>query len=249
MCVSWLISMCTMTHIYEYHKSLTISVVLEIWLFLVSFPSCVPCLIPVCVMSHSYVSHDSLLRLSWLIPMCDVNHLYVYHDPHLCAPWLMNHQCRSRDMVSFKKKKSICMPGLIFVCVPHHSLTHIYVYNDSHLWVWRISYVCHDSHLSVECVMDQSFIDVISQQNKNMSIWKRKRNSSSAHVFTHTHSHTYTPTHTHTHTHMYTHSAYCKSIQNRTRIKPVKLLRILVPQEFSILLIPQNNSSKHCSKE
>ena len=196
-------------------------------------------------MSHSYVSHDSLLRLPWLTPMCDGNHLYVYHDPHLCVPWLMNHQCRSRDMTFFKKQKEHLYAGThICVCAPS--------FNDSHLCVqWRtfmsISYVCHDSHLSVECVMDQSFKDVISQQ-KNMSIWKRKRNSSSAYEFTHTHSQT--NTHTHTHTHIYVHTfRHYKSNQNWTRVKRVQLLRILVPQEISILLRPQNNSSKHCTKE
>jgi len=181
----------------------------------VCFPSYVPCLIPVCAMSHSYVSHDSLLRLPWLIPMCDVNHFYVYHDPHLCVPRLMNHQCCFRDMISFKKKRSIGMPGLIFVCVAHHSMTHIYVYNDSYLWVWRNSYVCHESHLSVECVMDQSFKDVISQPQ----IWAFERGKGTVHLpmYLRTHTLTYTYAFAHAHTHICTH---IPPTANRIKIEP-----------------------------
>ena len=200
---------------------------------------CVPCLIPTWAMTLSYVCHDSFLCGTWIICMCTMTHIYVYHDSWTISVVL--------ETWAPSKKKN-CMPGLIFVCVPHHSMTHIYVYNGSHWWVWRISYVCHDSHLSVECVMDQSFKDVISQQ-RNMSVWKRKRNSSSAYVFTHTHTHIHIRIRTRTHTHMYTHSAYRKSNQNRTRVKRVKSLRIFVPQDISILLRPENNSSKHCSKE
>jgi hypothetical protein len=142
------------------------------------------------------VCHDSFLCVTWIICMCTMTHIYVYHDSWIISVVL-------ETWPSSKNKKSICMPGLIFVCVPHHSMTHIYVYNDSHLWVWRISYVCHDSHLSVECVMDQRFKDVISQQ-KNMIIWKRKRNSSSAYVFTHTHTHIHIRIRTRTHTYVHT---------------------------------------------
>jgi hypothetical protein len=168
---------------------------------------CVPCLIPTWAMTLSYVCHDSFLCVTWIICMCTMTHIYVYHDSWIISVVL-------ETWPSSKNKKSICMPGLIFVCVPHHSMTHIYVYNDSHLWVWRISYVCHDSHLSVECVMDQRFKDVISQP-KNMIIWKRKRNSSSAYVFTHTHTHIHI--HTRTNTHICTH---IPPIANQIKIEP-----------------------------
>jgi len=201
-------------------------------------------------MSHSYVSHDSLLRLPWLIPMCDVNHLYVYHDPHLCVPWLINHQCRSRDMFSFKKIKEHLYAGThICVCAPS--------FNDSHLCVQWLTF------LSMTYFLCVSWLTFISWMRHGPEFYRRdfptkkklehlkeeKEQFICPCIYAHTHSHTHTHTHTHKHTHMYTHSAYCKSNQNWTRVKRVKSLRSLVSQEISILLRPRNNSSKHCSKE
>ena len=107
------------------------------------------------------------------------------------------------------------MPGLIFVCVPHHSMTHIYVYNDSQLWVLRISYVCHDSHLSVECVMDQRFKDVISQQKK--SAFERGKGTVHLPMYLRTHTLTYTYAYAHAHTHICTH---IPPTANRIKIEP-----------------------------
>ena len=165
------------------------------------------CVIPTWAMTLSYVCHDPFLCVTWIICMCTMTHISVHH-----ASWTISVVLQTWS--PSKKKKSIGMPGLIFVCVPHHSMTHIYVYNDSHLWVWRISYVCHDSHLSVECVMDQSFKDVISQPQ----IWafeRGKGNSSSAYVFTHTHTHIHI--HTRTNTHICTH---IPPIANQIKIEP-----------------------------
>ena len=167
-------------------------------------------------MSHSYVSHDSLLRLPWLIPMCDVNHLYVYHDQHLCAPWLMNHLCRSRDMMYLKKKWAfVCRDSYLCVCPIIQWLT--FMCTMTHIFEYDVfPNVCHDSHLSVECVMDQSFKHVISQQS-NKSIWKRKRNSSSAHVLTHTHTHIRIRIRTRTHTYTCT---YIPPTANQIKSEP-----------------------------
>ena len=211
MCVSWLISMCTMTHIYEYHKSWTISVVLEIWLFLVSVFSFM------CAMSHSCVCHVSFLREPWLSPTSAMTHSYVWRESFVRVPWptfmcTMTHEpsvsFKKHDVLEKKKWAFVCRDSYLCVCPIIPWLT--FMYTMTHIFENDVFfYVCHDSHLSVECVMDQSFKQVISQ-HQNMSIWKKKRNSSFAHVLTHTH------THIHIRIYMYIHSAYCKSNQNRT---------------------------------
>ena len=64
-------------HIYKYHESWTISVVLETcWCVCVCFPSAVPCIIFKCAITYFYVCHDSFLRAPW----CSMTHFYVYHD-------------------------------------------------------------------------------------------------------------------------------------------------------------------------
>jgi len=202
-----------------------------LYVYHVSF-LCVPCLIPTWAMTLSYVCHDSFLCVTWIICMCTLTHIYVHHDS-----WTI---CVVQETWSTSKWAFVCRDSYLCVCPIIQWLT--FMYTMTRIFEYEVFfYVCHDSHLSVECVMDQSFKHVISQQ-LNMSIWKRKRNSSSAHVLTHTHTHIHIRIRTRTHTYTCT---FIPPTTNQIKIEPrkrVKLLWILVPQEFSILLRRQNNS-------
>ena len=80
-CVTWLISMCDMTHLY-----VTREVPLRQRLHVAS--RCYSCidmtLLHTCNMTHPYVRHASFICATWHIHMCDMTHLYVRHDSSIC---------------------------------------------------------------------------------------------------------------------------------------------------------------------
>jgi len=79
-CVTWLIHMCDMTHLYVWHDPF----IRVTWL------------VHMCDMTHSYVWHDSFIRVTWLIHMCDMTdsltHSHVWHDTFRRVTWLI-HTC------------------------------------------------------------------------------------------------------------------------------------------------------------
>jgi len=120
--VTWLTTMCDMTHSYVWHDSLI----------------CVTWLIHMCDMTHYYVRHDNVficvifIRCSeelclaficviWLTTMCDMTHWYVCHESLICVPWLIR------------------------MCDMTHSYV-IYIQDARRRSVWH-SYVWHDSLL------------------------------------------------------------------------------------------------------
>jgi len=131
-CVTWLIHMCDMTHLYVWHDSFTC----EIWL------------IHVCDMTHSYVWYDSFTHhashsnLTWLIHMCDMTHSYTWHDTFTCETWLIHtfyifHTCELSHWTVLHDSV-ICMTWLIHTC----GMTHSYM---AHSYGWHFSYVWNDS--------------------------------------------------------------------------------------------------------
>jgi len=94
-CVTWLIHMCDMTHLYVWHDS-SICVTRRIHMcsmymrLFVCVRACVcvraemyrhPTFWFVCDMTHSYMWHDWFICVMWLIPICDIKiklKTYVY---------------------------------------------------------------------------------------------------------------------------------------------------------------------------
>jgi len=68
-CVTWLIYMCDVTHLYVWHD------LLYVW-------------------HHSFICviHDSFICVTWLIYRFDMTHSYVWYDSFICLIWLI-HMC------------------------------------------------------------------------------------------------------------------------------------------------------------
>jgi len=128
-CVTWLIHMCAMTHLYVKRKSLQsehviwasnlhesrlcICVTWLIHLCTMSH-SCVPWLIDLCDMAHLNVCHDSFKCVPWFIHMCAMTHSYVWHDSFKCVPWLIHVCDTSIDMCAMTD--SLCDKFVIHWC-------------------------------------------------------------------------------------------------------------------------------------
>ena len=148
-CVTWLILMCDMTHLYVCHDSFI----------------CVPWLIHICVMTHSYVWHGAFrcetmalfTCVTWLIHICAMTHSWVCHDSVLCVPWLIS-TCES-DMTDGAQDMCVmpdlyvchdsflCVQWLISMC----AMTHFYVRVRHDWWrtrhVWRVVWVHIHIHI------------------------------------------------------------------------------------------------------
>jgi len=151
MCETWLIYMCTMTHLYVYHASF---VCYGSFMYHDSF-ICVTWLIFMCIMTHLYVYHDSFRCVTWLIHMCTTTHSYVCRDSFVCVSW------------------PICMCTMTCSCTMAHSctMTHSYLgkcmtmktpprtqnsficVTWTHPYVWYDALVYDVSHDSFVCVL------------------------------------------------------------------------------------------------
>jgi len=135
-CVTWLIHICDMTHIYVWHDSF----ICVTWLI----HMCVTRHIHMCEMTHIYVWHDSFICVTWLLDIARTAHLCVWRDSIMCAwynsTWLVhmcvtwpNHMCDMTHLYVWHD---------LFMCVTRH----IHKCDTTHLYVWRELFMCgHDS--------------------------------------------------------------------------------------------------------
>ena len=106
MCVTRLIHVCDMTHLYvscdgsyEWHVS-------SMYVWYDAFMRVI-WLIHVCDVTHAYEWHDSFACVTWLIHMCGMNHSYVWHDSFICVTWLI-HMCDMTHPYSWSRVH-VCM--------------------------------------------------------------------------------------------------------------------------------------------
>jgi len=146
-CVTWLISICDMTHSHVWHDLLVhvtwlISICdmtmgwlrlvrsIKSWVSFAKEPYKKDCILqkrPIFLRSLLTVATLYLWHESFYIHVCAMMHSYVWHDLFICIRWLI-HMCAWHD--SF-----ICMLWLIHMC----DMTHSYVWHDWHACApWRI---------------------------------------------------------------------------------------------------------------
>jgi len=166
-CVTWLIYVCDMNHLYVWRDSLI----------------CVTWHIYVCDMTHSYVWRvywyvwrDSFMCVRWLIHMCDVTHWYVWRDTFMCVIWLI-HMCDGElwrihmcDIcVTYLRDMSdsfTCATWLVHMLHTTHScvwegevwlidmcyMSRLYVWHDWFICVTRRIHTCNGQVCSFACV-------------------------------------------------------------------------------------------------
>jgi len=168
-CVTWLISMCDMTHSYVWRDSFTRETRnLHNWdVTYFTYLS-------TSAQSGSAVRHDSFLCATWPIPMCDMTHSNVWHDLFLCVTW-PNHMCDMthsyvwRDSfthepqnlhngdatyfsylsTSVQRGRAVWHDSILCATwpIPMCDMTQSYVWHDSFLCVTRPTHMCDVTHL------------------------------------------------------------------------------------------------------
>jgi len=120
-CVTWLIFLRDMTHLYVWHDSSV----------------CVSWLIHACDMTNSYVWHDSSVCVSWIIQMCHMPHSDVWRDSYLTHLHVWH--------VSFR-----CLPWCVYKTLIHiHTCdkTQSYVWR----WCLAKTWMSHVTHMNESC--------------------------------------------------------------------------------------------------
>jgi len=130
MCVTWLIHMSDMTHLYEWHDS-------SIW---------VTRLIFTCNMTHSHVWHDSFTCVwhdsftcvTWLIHPNDMTHAHVWHESFMCdmAIHMESFMCDMAHSYGSNWWHTACS----------QLSAHSGGWHDSFLWVTWLNLMCDMTH-------------------------------------------------------------------------------------------------------
>jgi len=143
-CVTWLIHMCDMTHLFVWHASIICVTCLNYmcdmthsYVWHASF-ICVTCLIHTCDMPDSYMWHAWFIHVTCLIHTCDMPDSYMWHAWFIHATWLI-HTC---DMPHSAYRCSV-----VEIC----DTTHSYVWHDSFICVTWLIYLCDMPHSEYRC--------------------------------------------------------------------------------------------------
>jgi len=123
MCVSWLIHVCALSHLFVCHDSFM----------------CAPWRIHTYFMTHSYTCHDSFTWVPWLIHMCAMTHLCVCHASFIHVPWLNSCVPRLLHMYAMNNlhvRYDLLIHDTIFAG------WFVHICDITHLCVWYYSFAC-----------------------------------------------------------------------------------------------------------
>jgi len=138
MCVTWLIHMRAMAHVYVCHDSFI----------------CVPWLIHMCAMVHVYACSDSFICVPWLIHMHAITLFHACHDSFIDVPWVVH--VRAMTPPHGQIHHTTHHTSMKESCHTHewdydmHQSRHIYEWdiNESyHTCEWEMDASCHTHDL------------------------------------------------------------------------------------------------------